>query len=91
MIITQPNTNTLINVSADSATVEIEVERFGAFSFSVLFVDVFDGTDGNWDDATESGGILPLERDAWLDRWFFISLLSEYVGVDAQIIKMDNK
>ena len=51
MIITQPNTNTLINVSADSDTVEIEVVGFGAFSFSVLFVVVFDGTDGNLDEA----------------------------------------
>ena len=62
MIITQPNTNTLIKVSADSATVEIEVVRFGAFSLSVLLVDIFDGTDGNWDNAADSGDVLLLNN-----------------------------
>ena len=61
MIITQPNTNTLIKVSADSATVEIEVVRFGAFLLSVLLVDIFDGTGGNWDDAADSGDVLLLD------------------------------
>ena len=61
MIITQPNTNIVINVSADSAAMEIEVDKFFDFSFSVLFVDVFDAANGNWDDATASDEVLLLE------------------------------
>ena len=78
-------------MSADSATVEIEVVGVGAFCFSVLFAVVFDGIGGNWDEARESDDSLLLDSGDWLDRWFFIPLLSEFVGVNAIVNKVAKK
>ena len=78
-------------MSADSAAMEIEVDKFFDFSFSVLFVDVFDAANGNWDDATASDEVLLLETGGWLDTWFFNSVLSEYAGFNAKINITINK